>query len=696
MRSLSRFNRLVCTTVVVAGGVLGIVTVAAPFIGLGLRENFVLYHWFGLSRTQAAVIALILVIAGAGPYAFAAAHLWWAGFRNRERWHWLVRCILATRAYFAFPPRYKATVFSRRDQFLLLALAVVFQTAMLLIIPLAFECDAAMYYGYAKSIFGLPGGYYTYYRPPGFPIFISITGQVFLDTFWITIVVHALIGIILPILLYRILAPVHRGIAFWSAIIYIISTTPFFAAKIMMPGQLYFLFLLSSIYYFSRYYFEKDVRYLALAPILSVCAFFTRWEAGSLVVALVAVLLLVAWPRKRHLRFLVLGFVFAFGIGAGYSLARSYVLVGDASLFGSVHNWSGRHAFWTIYWGRIGALKRWEKYFSNLFGDAPEDRVSAVEGETENWPNYVRPDNGPASRKMWEILVAVARETPERYRYLKPLLANVFDRPGRPQGDIYYEYFERFEGKPEELANNIFRNPNGIYTDYIGERLRERLGLVGSERLYKQVVYETIVRQGLLPYLAANSFENFLALLGVNLDRAFKSVTGIQAVQLPDIGGEESFLSWLARLRNFFPIMAYWGQAHYSNAYYNVGGCAESHLPQAMRKEILADHAVSFPLRERFFPFFNMLRNLVRNTVGIIFLLTVWFLPWAPRRRYVLCLSFIGLTYIFAGSVAGIGPYTRYELGVQPLLILITAGGLLGLREVICKLRARIFGARAL
>ena len=66
-------------------------------------------------------------------------------------------------SYFALPPAEPCTAFSRRDQSILLVAAIFFQTLYLLIIPLGFECDAAMYFRYAKTFIGAEGGGGAYY-----------------------------------------------------------------------------------------------------------------------------------------------------------------------------------------------------------------------------------------------------------------------------------------------------------------------------------------------------------------------------------------------------------------------------------------------------------------------------------------------------------------------------------------------------
>jgi hypothetical protein len=123
--------------------------------------------------------------------------------RQINKWPWMAEMSRRHQAYFALPPASAPCTFNRRDQTILLALAIVFQALYLLIIPLGIECDAAMYFNYAKSILGVEGGAYTYHRPPGYPVFLIVTGQFLFDSFVITVMVQALMGVLAPLLVYR-------------------------------------------------------------------------------------------------------------------------------------------------------------------------------------------------------------------------------------------------------------------------------------------------------------------------------------------------------------------------------------------------------------------------------------------------------------------------------------------------------------
>jgi hypothetical protein len=129
--------------------------------------------------------------------------------------------------------------------------------------------------------------------------------------------------------------------------------------------------------------------------------------------------------------------------------------------------------------------------------------------------------------------------------------------------------------------------------------------------------------------------------------------------------------------------MKIWIKSPFSDVYYNVGGCAEAHLTPAMRQEIITDHEITIPLRDRLFSHSDWLRSLVRNLGGTIALLCMWFLPFMGERRFALCLAALILPYFVFGAALGYGAASRYDVAVQPLILMLAFSGILGIAEII-------------
>ncbi len=571
-------------------------------------------------------------------------------------------------SYFSPPSSEPHAAFPHSDQTILLAAAIFFQALYLLIIPLAFEGDAAMYFRYAKTFIGAEGGGGAYYRAPGFPFFLALSGQLLFSSFIPTVALHAVMGVLSPLLFYRTLAPLNRWAAFIAAVAFILSTTPFYGAKIMLPEQLFAFLIVAGFYGFSRYYFARDVRFLHLSLLCFFAATFTRWEANPLLFISVIVLFFIVRKRAHHLRHLALAAGLLAVLATGWSAARSYALNGDMSLLGSFHNWAGRQSFWMIYWGPRRILRNWEEL---LDWQDPDETELSMPPQFIQPPDYerarpfVRPENGPHTKKLRELIVAAFAEEPWRYRVVESLMANAHQSPGKPHRDLYHESFGQFDGDPQAFADNFFANANSYYTDFVPHVLKGRIGLVEMDRLLGSVFLETVTAKPVLvPLFMIRAGSNLLSLFGFNLRKLIKSVTM-----------EGSGLS--------LPFMEVWAKSSFSDVYYNIGGCTEAYLSETMLREIKADHEITIPLRDLLFSYSDWLRSMVRNLGGTIALLCMWFLPFVGERRFALGLAALILPYLVFGAALGYGPGARYEVAVQPLIIMLAATGIIGMLTLI-------------
>jgi hypothetical protein len=567
-------------------------------------------------------------------------------------------------SYLRRPVDAQVITFSTRDQVFVLSVAILFQALYLLVIPLGFECDAAMYFRYAKSFIGAEGAGGAYYRAPGFPFFLVLSGQLLFTSFIPTVVAHAALGILSPILLYRTLAPVHRWMAFVAAIVFILSTTPFYGAKLMLAEHLFAFLIVAAFYSLSRYFFSRDIRFIYLVVFFTFTAFFTRWEANMLFIVGLAILFFLTRVSRSHLRHLVFAFSIVLTLGAGWSAVRSYALVGDASLFGSLHNWAGRQSFWMVYWGWKHHLRQWERLLEWQDSDETDLVMPPQYIQSPAYERalpFVRLSNGPQTRKLRDMIVEIVSENPESYRIKKSAMKFTHQVPGLPPRDYYQESFGQFDGNPQAFADNFFANASGHYTQYMPHMLSQKMGISGMNEFLGSVAKEALfANPKIIPLAMVNAGQSLLSFFGFDLYRFIKFIQDKP-------GG------------SIFPVMSIWGKSQYSDVYYNIGNCAEGTLSPHMASEIYRDHEITIPLRNTFFPYTDILRNWVRNLVGLLALVSWWFLPFAPQRRFFLCLSAMIIPYLVFSCSLGYGPYTRYEVAVQPLIILLTSGGVLGL-----------------
>ena len=111
--------------------------------------------------------------------------------------------------------------------------------------------------------------------------------------------------------------------------------------------------------------------------------------------------------------------------------------------------------------------------------------------------------------------------------------------------------------------------------------------------------------------------------------------------------------------------------------------CAEARLTPAMRQEIITDHEITIPLRDRLFSHSDWLRSLVRNLGSTIALLCMWCLPFMGERRFALGLAVLILPYFVFGAALGYGPASRYDVAVQPLILMLATTGVMGMLTLI-------------
>ena len=557
-------------------------------------------------------------------------------------------------AYFALPPTEPSLAFSTRDQVILLAATIFFQAVYFIFIPLGYECDASMYFVYAKSLINAEGGVYTYHRPPGFPIFLVLTGQFLFDSFIITVMVQAIMGVLAPLLVYRSLAPLNRVTALACSGVFIISGIPFAAAKVMLATHLYMFLVVATIYAFSRYYFTEDPRFIYLTVFTGLAAMFTRWEAMFLLAFAVMAMIAVGRRSKRHLRHVFLGIAVIATVIGGWSFTRS-IGIGEPALFGSLHNGSSRQLFWRLYGQLYPAVMRAEinlglREESNIEGLIVKD--DPVKGRILLGTRLIDVNNGPATRKFRSQLAEAIKEFPEIHQTLKKPLDEAYQPPGQPRIDFYHESFGQFEGNPHALADNMFINPNMFYTDYVFSLLNRKLGVHGTDKLLNGVVLESLKNNPVILMLMG---AQWMAMFGLDME----ALVGPQR-----------------------PVFTFWGPYQYSNIPYNRGGCSEATLPPSMIDENLFDVRLSQSLpQDTFLMVSSFLRNMVRNTVGFLALLSWWIIPFSRHRIFLVFLA--GSSVVMLGVIAVMagGLYTRYEYSSIPLILITTSGAVFSLWE---------------
>ena len=666
----ARILQLFSIVLLVFGGCAVLAAVAAPYIGLGLKEDFFFYRLAGWSRSEVFSLGISSGLAG---LALGLLSL----MRWINIWPWMAEKSTRFRAYFALPQASAPYLFNHRDQKVLLATAALFQVFYLVAVKSVFECDALMFFNYAKLLSGQEGGY-LYYRAPGFPVFLILTGQTFFNTFAGTVFAHALVGILTPLIVYRTLSPVNRYLGLSAAGLLIASSIPFAHVKAMLPQQFFMFLVVCSIYFFSRYVFTKQHKFIYLTILVSFFALMTRGEALLLPFILGGGLLALMWREKllwgekNQARHFILSLVLVLGMFATYSGARS-VFLNDLTLFGSLNNFSGRQLFMTPYFMRKNRLFE----YRDILG-IPQ------KGNTQE--SLIQPENGPASRRFHELLVEIYSD-PQPYRMLKPFLsmkalkhmdpAHFIDTEINKVTTVYDFLFGQFDGRPEDLARNFFQHPNINYFDHVWRKLDEKIGISQADKLMREVTMEATARNpDLFLVVVRTAFRYF----GIDLFTTLQMYTGSQPFKI---------------LRIFVPLSSVPPYVILKPEDFNLHNCAGS-LPTNMFAEHKWDYFASRP------PIFNqalhnmqtVVRNFLRNAVGAVALLSWWALVFSRQRILLMVVALSVLSMVAALSLAN-GISFRYEPGLQPLIIMVTCAAVYTILQLLHRAITRLQPDRA-
>jgi hypothetical protein len=545
----------------------------------------------------------------------------------------------------------------RAHQLAIVALAVPLQLLSLYMVPLVYECDAQVYFTYDAA---------STYRPPVYAIFLWLTGQHFLHTFVGTVVAHAALGVLAPILVYRTLAPFGRRWALAAGLAYTASLVPFTAAKLMLAEQVFTALVLGAIWSLSQYWLRRERRFLILTTVLATGAMFTRWEAQFLVALSLTAMLVIAIRHDRsQLRTWAACVAAVLVLCAGWSAYRAY-RTGDARIFGTLQNGTGDQLFWHLYIYMGPEVYQWERIF-----DAQTDaRRRAEPPEAITGYRLIRPGNGPATRELADVIRRIARRRPAEILFSAERVA-----PGRGG------FLTRLHGDPEELVREIFEEPNQIYVFSVPSELRTELGPRDAERLLMAVNLEAIRQH---PTFFASKLSVALTMAGISIDTGLL----VRELNIRRHGGYPAE----GRFRDLpsnWVIMRQWSDIHYANVPFDLGNCATISLPPRMVDEYRWD--VGLPrATDAFVTVMSLGRNLLRNMVGPVFLLALVGLPFAPAAPLFLALTGTLIALIGIAGTLGGGAYSRYEYCVLPLMLIATVGGLKGLNN----LRARLATAR--
>jgi len=543
----------------------------------------------------------------------------------------------------------------------LLITSILIQTVFLFANPIGFECDGAMFYNYAKSIL-LKSYSASDYRPPGFPIFQIATGQIWPGTFILSIFSQLAMGITMPILIYKILERFGNGIAVLSSILLILSTVTYNYSTLILSDQLFGFTFLLSIFLFTKFYFDREKKFIKWFVITSLFCSFTRWE-GIFLLFNGIIYISYYYFKCRNYKSIFILLTSIFLILFSFTILRA-IYFKDIKMVGSLQNGSGSQLLFRIYNADYSYLINND--FKKPADGNPQSLSNSDTGyiDTGNSKQYFNPKNGSYSKKLSEIVENYAKLNPDSYRSIE---RQILSLPISTLYDNSYKIlFGRFDGEPKKLVEHIFSAPsNGLnaqYVFYIDRAVKSTLGVVEGDKLLVKASIETIYSN---PIIIQAMINDSLSLLGINILRGPLA--------------NYSQISILNNLKSFFP---YWDRNTYSWLDFDLGKCASNALNQHMLSEII--YSYKYTNKE----FNNILtdiasynRNLSRLILGLTFILFGWVLLFSKNKFYIYFLigSLLPMILIYGLYIGGAG--SRYEVATLPILIVIVSHIIIIIRD---------------
>ena len=355
-----------------------------------------------------------------------------------------------------------------RHEWLLFALGLTYALFWQSITPIQYTGDSDSYLSAAQMLLGHAVGMPPIFRPPGYPLFLLFTGAVVPGTFIVVLFLQSLFAGLIPILIYRIIAPEGPCIALVAAIISIVSgVVTVHTPQIMTEPLFTFLLFLgitiaiklvrnpnglpNSIYWFAGVFaFLNMVRpigapmfWLMLAVICGVWCYRGAWPrlwkkaAGA---ALIFIAVMTVWTMADDI---------LFSTGARYSPLNVAKVGVDNRVITYLYDLPFNESYFDIWARRVAHPEVDPATFASL-----ADR--------------------PAMAKIRDVVRAhIAAHQGE-------LKAKNMNR----------DLFGKLASRPEELVHRMFAEPNYVYANYVRAAIETDVTQDQRLKLYHQAAKE--------------------------------------------------------------------------------------------------------------------------------------------------------------------------------------------------------------
>jgi len=338
----------------------------------------------------------------------------------------------------------------RNDRLVVALAAAISAIIWYLVEPIVVTHDTFAYLIAAKFIAGVEGGSFTYFRPPLLPLLMAVTGVPGRQTYVWFILTQLVLGIASVMLMHDCLRRISKSLGLVATALYIATFIGFVYSKSIMTEEIYLFGWCLCINGGLAYLWTGAPLRLAQTTVALLILALTRAQGAYVIVAVLPIL---ALARQRQLPAISMALVayllIVFGYGKLHASMARAIDDGERPIQVSklgISDSTGKMLFMVAY---NDVYQRW--------GVAT-----------------VAPENGPASKRMFEELNA--------YYSTPGLLAGMKD-----------ELFRRFAGKPHDLLQTMQREPDAQYWFSIWGALDDRMGAAASDALLLRVTLEAIL-----------------------------------------------------------------------------------------------------------------------------------------------------------------------------------------------------------
>lgn len=336
----------------------------------------------------------------------------------------------------------------RRDVALLLALGLAMLLCWLGTTHLQFNADSAQYLDNARNLTGRALEPHTPHRPPGYPLFLVLTGVTRFGTFWGLAAAQAVMGLALPLLVYLTLFPIGRRLALATAIVATALPMTWVYAPMVMTEQLSMFLQFLFVFLASRHLAEdRPPAFLWAATLAAFAMALTRPAAGLVFWVFLPLAALTAPRRARQ----------------PLRAAGLYCLLLLA--------WSAADWLWVGHASRLpGGVVQSESQAEVRFAETYFSTWSRNFRDYDHPRPLITPERGPASRALVDCVSRFLREQPAAWVF----------RP--PQA-----LFGTHAGNPDALLKELFLRPTPDYFVFIVAAVPAALGEKAAAELFAAI-----------------------------------------------------------------------------------------------------------------------------------------------------------------------------------------------------------------